>query len=92
MLLNVAVKQRKPRLIGDHIHGNAAKHRDNHGIFHDSGRRFAIDIHQFKEVPVDVQWVGIVGAIAENDPVPRAFLQHKFLLVRIFLAVYQSSD
>jgi len=38
---------------------------------------------------MQVHRVGVVGTVAHDQPVSSALLQHKFTLVRIWLAVHQ---
>ena len=49
--------------------------------------RLAVDLDQLKRVPVHVQRMIVFAAIAKHQAVAPALLQHKFLVVRIFLAV-----
>ena len=88
MLLNVAVKQRQPGLIGHHVDRDASVAGNDNGIFHHSRRSFAIDLDYFKRVPVHVQRMIVLTAIAKHQAVTAALLQDKFLIVRIFLSVH----
>ena len=42
VLLDMAVKQRKSRLVGDQIHGGASKCGNDHRILHDASSGFAV--------------------------------------------------
>src|ERR1700734_3426675 len=69
VLLDMAVKQRQARLIGDQIHRRAPKCRNDHRILPDTGGRLAVEFDELEQVPVDMQRVRIVAAIVEHQPV-----------------------
>ena len=69
VLLDMAMKQREARLIGDEIHRDASKCGNDHGILHDAGSWLAVEFDKLEQVPVEVQRVGIVTAIVKYQPV-----------------------
>src|SRR5271170_6469725 len=87
MLLDMAVKQREARLVGDQIHGGTSKCGNDHRILLDAGSRLAVELDKLEQVPVDVQRVGIVAAIVKHQPVAPSLMEHEFPFMRIFLAV-----
>src|SRR5580704_8176032 len=87
VLLDMAVKQREARLVGDQIHGGASKRGNNHRILLDAGSRLAVELDKLEQVPVDVQGVRIVTAIVKHQPVATSLPKHEFPFMWIFLAV-----
>ncbi len=59
----------------------------DHGVLHDSTRRLSIDFHYLEKMPMDVHGMRVVGPVAKENAIFRARAKHKFVLVRIFLAV-----
>src|ERR1700723_2022143 len=84
VLLDMAVKQREARLIGDEIHRDASKCGNDYGILHDSGSGFAVDLDEFEQVTVHVQGGRIVAAVVKHEPIAASLAEHKFPLVGIF--------
>src|SRR6202034_3578070 len=87
VLLDMAVKQRQARLVGDQIHRGASKCGHDHGIFLDAGSRLAVELDKLEQVPVHMQGVRIVTAIVKHQPVAASLSEHEFPFMRIFLAV-----
>ena len=87
MLLDVAVEQRQPRLIGGEVHAGASVDRHHDRVLDDARGRLAVDLGDLEQVPMQVQRMRIVGAVAKDEPVARALLEHELLIVRIRLAV-----
>jgi hypothetical protein len=87
VLLDMAVKQREARLVGDQIHCDASERGNDHRIFHDAGSRLAVELDELEQVPVHVQGVRIVTAIVKHQPVAVSLMEHEFPFMRIFLAV-----
>jgi hypothetical protein len=87
VLLDMAVKQREARLVGDQIHGGASKCGHDHRIFPDAGSRLAVELDKLEQVPVHMQGVRIVAAIVKHQPVAASLPEHAFPFMRIFLAV-----
>ena len=78
VLLNMAVKQREARLIGDHIHGGASKCGNDYRVLHNTGGRLAIELDDLEQMPVHVHWVRIVSAIVKHEPVAPSLTKHEF--------------
>src|SRR5579872_732780 len=57
VLLDMAVKKREARLVGDQIHGGASKRGNDHRILLDAGSGLAVELDKLEQVPVDVQGV-----------------------------------
>jgi len=89
VLLDVAVKQSKPWLIGCEIDNGPPIIRNDHRILDYAGGLLPVDFSQFPKMAVQVHRMSIVGAIAHHQPIARASLQYKLPLVRIWLAVDQ---
>src|SRR5271168_2243120 len=83
----MAVKQREARLVGHQIHRGPSKCGNDYCIFQDAGSRLAVELDEFEQVPVEVQRVRIVTAIAKYQPVAESLPEHEFPIMRIFLAV-----
>src|SRR5690349_25140544 len=73
VLLDVTVKEGEAGLVGGEIHGGAAVIGDDYGVLDDTGSLFAVDIDDFETVAMEVKRVSVVGLIAEDDAVARAF-------------------
>src|SRR5580698_3932409 len=54
VLLDMAVKQRQARLVGDQIHRGAPKCGNDHGVLPDASGRFAVEFDELEQVPVDM--------------------------------------
>src|SRR5579863_504645 len=52
VLLDMAVKQRRARLVRDYIHCGASKCGDDHCILPDAGSGLAVDLDELEQVPV----------------------------------------
>ena len=89
VLLNVTVEEREAGLIGGEIDDCPAIVRDYYRVFDDSGSFRPIDLDQFPKVTVQVHRMGIICAIAHDQPITRALLQNEFAVVRIGLAIDQ---
>ncbi len=87
VLLDMAVKQRQARLVGDQIHGGASKCGNDHRILLDAGSRLAVEFDKLEQMPVHVHGVRIVTAIVKHQPVAASLPEHEFPFMRIFLAV-----
>ena len=87
VLLDVAVKQRETRLVGDQSHRGASECGNDHRILHHAGSRLAVDLDDLEQVPVDVHRVAVVTSIVKYQPVAASLPEHEFAFVRIFLAV-----
>src|ERR1700727_3516296 len=84
VMLDMAVKQREAWVVGDQIHGGAAKCGNNHRILHDAGGGFAVEFDKLEYVSVHMQGVRIVAAIVKHQPIAASLPQDEFPLVRIF--------
>src|ERR1700722_8160419 len=65
VLLDMAVKQREARLVGDQIHRGASKCGNDHRILLDAGSWLAVELDKLEQVPVHVQGGRIVTAIVK---------------------------
>src|SRR6185295_11844668 len=91
VLLNVTVKKRQPRLIGGEIHSRASIVRHDYCVFDDSRDRRPIDIRDFKQMPMKMQGVSIIGAVVQDQSVANPFLQHEFFFMRVWLSVHKEA-
>src|ERR1700733_3013313 len=82
VLLDMAVKQRQARLVGDHIHHSASECGNDHRILLDAGSGLAIELDKLEQVPVHVQWVAVVTAIVKHQPVAASLPEHEFPFMR----------
>ena len=89
VLLDMAVKEGKPRLIGREIDDGATIVRDDDRILNNSGRLLAVDLDQFPEVPVKVHGMGVIGAVAHDQAVAGALFKKELAFVRVRLAVHE---
>src|SRR5271156_3134149 len=89
VLLDMAVKQREPRLVGDKVHYRPAVIRNHHRIFYDASRFAAVYVNQFEFMAMQVQRMGIARAVTKNKPVTSSLPEHEFPFVRILLSVHQ---
>ena len=80
MLLDVAVEERQAGLVGGEVYYGAAVIGDDHRVLYDAGGLLAVDFDQLPPVAVEMQGVGVVGAVAEGEPVARALLQDEFVV------------
>ena len=87
VLLDMAVKQREAWLVGHQVHHGPAKCGNDHRVLQDAGSGLAVELDEFEQVPVEVQWVRIVTAIVKHQPVAASLVEDEFPLMRIFLAV-----
>src|SRR5271156_4948957 len=83
----MAVKESEARLVGEQIHGGAAKCGDDDRILLDAGGGLAVELDELEQVAVHVQGVSIVTAIVKPQPVAAALPEDKFPLMRKFLAI-----
>src|SRR5271156_3102404 len=89
MLLDVAMKQGETGLVRSEVDTGASVIRDDDGVFDDAGGLDAIDLGEFELMTVQMHGVGVVGAVAEDEAVPRTLLEDELLLVGVGFAVYQ---
>src|SRR5689334_15300106 len=87
VVLDVAVKESQPRLIGDKVYGGAAKVRHDYRVFDQTMGPFPVDLYELRLMAMQMHRVGIIGAIAIDETVALTLLQHELALVRIRLAV-----
>ena len=87
VLLDMAVKQRQARLVGDQVHRGASICRNDHRVFHDAGSRLAVEFDELEQVPMDMERMRIVAAIVKHQPVAASLSEHEFPFMRIFFAV-----
>ena len=71
MGLDVAVEEGQAGLVGGELDGGAAVEGDDHGVFDDAGGGLAVDIDEFPLVTVQVEGVGVVGAVVKGEAVTR---------------------
>ncbi len=72
VLLNVAVEEREPRLVGREINHGATEIGHNHRVLHDPCRLLSVDFDQFPQVPVQMHGMRVVGAVAHREPITRS--------------------
>ena len=89
MLLDVAVEEGQARLIGGEVDDGSPVVGNDDCVLDDAGSLLPVDFGEFPEMAVKVHGVGVIGAIAHDEPVPRALLEHEFAFVGIGLTVYQ---
>src|SRR5580704_3516652 len=87
VLLDMAMKQRKARLVGNQIHGGASKCGHDHCIFLDARTRLSVDLDELEHVPVEVHRVAVVTPIVKHQPVAASLSEYELPFMRIFLAV-----
>src|SRR5271154_2610801 len=89
MLLDVAMKEGKSRLISSKVNARTAIVRNNHSILDDSRGLNPIDLSKFKLMTMEMHRMRVVGPVAKDKAITCALLQDELLLVRIGLAVHQ---
>src|ERR1700744_3698959 len=87
VLLDMAVKQRQARLVGDQIHCGASKCGNDHRVFLDAGSLLTVEFNELEHVPMEVQRVRVVAAIVKHQPVAASLSEHKFPFMRILFTV-----
>src|ERR1700685_409835 len=87
VLLDMAVKQRKARLVGDQIDRGASKCGNDHRVLLDAGGGLAVELDKLKQVPVEMQRMRIVAPIVKQQAIATSPMEHEFAFVRIFFAV-----
>ena len=75
--LLVAVKERQARIVGEEVELELLEPPKHHDILHDAGGRFARDTSQLEAVTVQVQRVGVVALIVEDQAVAFSCLDHE---------------
>ena len=68
-----------PGLVGDEVHDRPAVARHDDRILDDARCRLAVDLGDLEQVPMQMHRMRIVGTVAEDEPVARAFVQHELL-------------
>ena len=89
MLLNVAMKQGETGLVRSEIDARASVIGHDDSVFDDAGGLDAIDLSEFELMTMQMHGMGVVGAVAEDEAVPRPLLEAELLLVRVWFAIYQ---
>ena len=74
MLLNVAVKQGQARLVGDKVHHGPAIIRNHYRVFYDAARFGAVHFYQLELVAMQMEGMGVIGAVAKYQPVTSSLL------------------
>ena len=87
MLLDVAVEEGEAGLISREVDAGSAIVGDDNGVLDDAGSFAAVDLGEFELVTVEMHGVGVVGAVAKDEPVACALLKDELLLVWVGLAV-----
>ena len=88
MVLDMAMKQCRPWLVGGKVHAHPAIRGSHHRILDDARRCPSVDLRDFELMPVQVQRMRIVRPVAESQSVARTRLQHELPVVRIRRAVH----
>ena len=65
----------------------ATVERDDYGVLDEAGGRFSVEVDQFQLVAMEVQWVCVVGAVAEGEAVALTLVEEEFVLVGVLFAV-----
>src|SRR6266436_5975065 len=89
VLLDVAVEEGEAGLIGGEVDDGAAEVGDDYCVLDDAGGLLSVDLGELPQMAVEVHGVGVVGAIAHDEPVARALLEHELLVVWVGLVVDQ---
>ena len=89
MLLDVAMEEREAGLVGGEVDAGSTVVRDDDRILQDPRGLPAIDLGEFKLMAVKMHGMGVVGAIAEDEPVTRTLLEDKLLFVWVWLAIHK---
>src|ERR1700678_2678261 len=84
VLLDMAVKQRQARLVGDQIDRGASIGGKDHRVFLYAGSRLAVELDELEEVPVDMQRVRIVAAVVKHQPVAVSLAKQELPFMLIF--------
>ena len=74
VLLKVAMKQCKTRLIGTEIDDRPAVVRNDDRVLDHARGFFPVDLHQLPEMAVHVHRMSVVGTIPHDQPIARALL------------------
>lgn len=74
MLLDMTVKEREAGLVGGKINGDAPIVGNDHRILQHARCFLAVDLSQLPQMPVQMRGMGVIGAIAHYETVPRALL------------------
>ena len=85
----MAVEQGESGLVRRELDRGAAVERDNHGVLNEACSRFSVDVDQLELVAVQVQRMGVVGAVAEGEAVTLAFMEDELVVVWVKLAVHR---
>ena len=85
----MAVKKGQSWLIGHKIHGCTAVVGHDYCVLDESCCLLSIEFNKFQLVTVQMQGVGIVGPVAEDEAVAGALFQHKFAVVGVLFAIYE---
>jgi hypothetical protein len=64
--LDVAVEQAEAGLVGGEFDGGTAIEQDDYRVLDEAGRGFSVEVYEFELVAVQMQRVGVVGAVAEG--------------------------
>ncbi len=64
--LDVAVEEGEAGLVGGEVYGGAAVEGDDYGVLDDAGGGFAVEVDELELVAVEMEGVGVVGAVAEG--------------------------
>ena len=72
--LDVAVEEGEAGLVGGEVDGGAAVEGDDDGVLDDAGGGFAVEVDELELVAVEVEGVGVVGAVAEDEAVALALV------------------
>src|SRR5580704_6382736 len=67
--LDVAVEEGEAGLVGGEVYGGAAVEGDDYGVLDDAGGGGSVVIDQLELVAVQVEGVGVVGEVAEDEAV-----------------------
>ena len=87
MLLDVAVKEGKARLIGGEIDDRSTVVRYDDGVLHNASRLLAVDLGELPEVAVKVHGMSVVGVVAHHQAVASARFEYDFAFVGVRLAI-----
>jgi len=81
------VEESKAGLVGGELDRGATVEGNDYGVLDDAGGGFAVEVDQLELVAVEMDGMGVVGAVAKGEPVALAFVQDELVLVGVGLAV-----
>ena len=87
VLLDVAVEEGEAGLVGGEVDDGAAVVGDDDGVLDDAGGFGSVDFDEFELVAVQMEGMGVVGAVAKDEAVAGSLVEDELAVVGVGLAV-----